>query len=218
MAALKKISKRSKPTINPEDDVTESSSPMDLAKVSEICGRAATLEMRIARGQELLGQLQDELNDLLTKTLPDTMDSFGLKEFKLKDGAQVTIKQIIAASLPTMSAIEKERDKDKQATMRHRFEAAMDFLKANKASALIKTTVKAELGKDSEKVAKAVAAALKELGVQAAIGKAVNANTLSAWIKERLEAGLPVDYDLFGVFDGRKAIIKPTKPNNNRVI
>ena len=202
-----------KPTIDIEADASSqaTTSPADLKQVSELCERALLLETRIAEQEEVLKELKEQQTTLITQSIPEAMDSCGLKNFVLSNGASVTVKPIIVASIPSEGAIAKAKDELLRDTMRARLGKALSELEAAGAGALIKSELSVLLGKGQEQKLQHAATLLKSLGLEPDISKTVNSNSLSSWARERIAAGLPVDYETFGIYDGRKAIIKPAK-------
>lgn len=199
--------------IDLEADAGVTVAPEDaLARIAELANEIIRLEVEAERRADALKETQEELRTLTEETLPTLMESCGVKDFTLADGSKVTISDVIRASLPTDSAIAKEKDKDKQFEMRDRRAKCLAYIEAMGAGSMIKHYLEAELGKGADALAKKVLDTLSKMGVKAAASKGVHAQTLQAWIKERIRAGLPLDYDLFKVFNGRKAEIKAAKP------
>ncbi len=183
----------------------------DLEQVSRlaILLRSKLLLMREAEARLTL--LQQEINRIKLEDLPALMDQFNLLELKLKDGSRLVVKPLINASLPSEGAILRCKDGEQRVEMRNRLKKAFQFLRKQGAAALIKTQLKADFGKDSEKVAEKALKTLQQLGVNAEVSKGVHPQTLNAWVRERIEAGKPVDMETFRVFSGQVAEI--TTPN-----
>lgn len=206
---MKKTAKPTAPNFE-EDASVVSYSSEDLLKVLAKVDEAIRLASRIENGEALLADLREKHRAILDKDLPAMMETYGLKDLTTSEGFKVLIKNVTRASIPTESAIEKEKDPEARAEKRLRFERALAYLKKAGAEAIIKNEVSADLGKGSAKIVPLVKKALKELGLNAEVSKGVNANTLTAWVKERLEAGREVDFDLLGVYTGKVAdIIDP---------
>lgn len=199
--------------INLEQDIEEfaSTNKSELSQVANIAKDILYLQKEIADLELVLHERGEELARLTTQTLPDLMGSFGLSEFTLASGEEITIKPFINASIPSESAIEKAKSPEEKQALRDRMERAFAFLNANNGGAIIKSNLKAELGKGADKMAKAALAFLEGLGVPASITRGVHPGTLNAWIRERMGKGLPVDMETLRVHTGKIAEIKRPK-------
>jgi len=144
-------------------------------------------------------------------SLPDLMLSLHLDSFTLSSGEVISIRPFLKASLPTENQIARERDPDKREDLKERLRRGLETLRKSGAASLIKTTLTAQLGKDSEPLARSALRALKEMGILARSERGVHPSTLSAWVKERMANGAPVDTVTFGVFSGNKAEISGNK-------
>jgi hypothetical protein len=170
----------------------------------------------LAQAELRASQLKEEVFKIKTEEIPALMDQLNVSEVKMKDGSRVSIKPLVQASLPSEGAILKCKDGQARHEMRERLKRGFAFLRKSGAAALIKTLLKADFGKDAEaKAAKAIAT-LKKLGVQAEVSKNVHPQTLTAWVRERLEDGKPVDMETFKVFSGQIAEI--TTPNTEETL
>jgi hypothetical protein len=182
-----------------------------LERVTALAIKLLDLKQHKADLEEDAKNVGEAITRLESEDLPSTMTELGLKDFTLTDGNRVTIKSIVAASLPSMGSILREKDSEKAATMRMRLAQGFKYLREHGAGALIKQVLEADLGKDSD-VKKALALkALSALGIQASIVPAVHSASLTAWCKERIAAGSEVDFDLFQIFSGSKAVIEKPK-------
>jgi hypothetical protein len=209
--AKMKKDKKTKPNIDFQAD-TAPKSDGELTRVREMAQQLLDVEYSIARAQEELETLLESQQRIVASDLPALMEEVGIKEFTLASGERVIVKPIIKASLPAESAIEKQKDKDKQAEMRDRFKRGLNYLQKNGAGSLVKQTIKADFGKDAAKKVRLALSALRALGVAAEVHAGVHPNSLTSWVKERIEGGKPVDFDLLGVYSGQVASIdKPKK-------
>lgn len=152
------------------------------------------LEQEVAELEASLKAKKAELFIVASKTLPDLMEEAGLEDFKMRDGAKVSLKEDIRAS------ISKERAA-----------AACKWLRDNGFGALVKNQVIAEFGMGEDEKAKAAIDALTEahLGLvhQA---ETVHPSTLSSWVRTKMkddpDMSLPVE--LLGISRTRLAQIK----------
>jgi hypothetical protein len=183
----------------------------ELRQVADLANKVLLAEEKIADLEDALDQWKKTLLKLTTEQLPELMQSFGLSEFSLATGEQVKVRDFINGSIPSESALEKAKNPEEKAALRDRMERCFAFLNANNGGAIIKSNLRAELGKGAEKLGVAALAFLHGLGVEANITRGVHPQTLNAWIRERLAKGLAVDMETFRVHVGRIAEIKKHK-------
>jgi hypothetical protein len=203
--------KKNKMDINPEEDKKSSDNVGELSAITDL---AETLKKKQALAdskEKELKEIKSEIHRIESDTLPSLMEEVGLSEVKLSDGSKVQVRPIIRASLPSASAIDKEKDSMKRSEMIERFRKGCEFLEEAGAGAIIKNILNADLGNDSEETAKEAITILEGMGIRAKADKNVNPNSLSSWIREMIEAGKEIDHDLFGVYTGHKAHIKPAR-------
>ena len=219
---MKKSEPKAKPTakapkaksaINIAEDSSEARQPSssELVQVSALATRLVQIETAKERLMEQVTRLDEEYNRIQSADLPALMDAIGIKEFKLNSGELITVKPIIQGSLPSESAVLKEKDPEKRHELRERLEQGFVYLTKHGAGALIKNFVTAELGKDSSALAKKACAALKSIGVEPTVSRGVHPASLNSWIKERLAAGSENDHDLFKIYSGTRAEVKTKK-------
>jgi len=201
--------------INFKEDKTESQL-LDLDRIGVLVIQLQNKLLLLEAAKERVEELSQDVNRLKTEDIPALMDEFNLSEVKLKDGSKVHVRPLILANIPSEGAILKCRDGELRHIMRERLNKCLAYLRKSGAAALIKTFLKADFGKDSEPLAKAAISALKKLGISADVAKSVHPQSLNAWVRERIEAGKPVDMDLFKVFNGQVAEI--TTPNTERTL
>lgn len=211
---MKKKADKTSPSLDISEDVDENRqhSSAELSQVSEMCTRMLQIQKARQTLEARIEELDKENERIQGADLPALMDELGLKEFTLKSGEKVIIKPIIKASLPSEGAILKEKDIDKREELRTIFETGVNYLIKNKAGALVKHYLGAELGKDAKKLAQEGVKVLKAMGIEASVEMGVNANSLSAWVKERIQAGNPPPFEIFRVYSGSRAEVKNEKP------
>lgn len=202
--------KKSSDSINFREHAKKSGVPemiKDLRQVSDIANRLKTHQETQEKLEEQLATVKGTIWRIQTEELPALMQQYGLSEFKLTDGSKITVKPFVKASLPAEGTILKCKDLDKRAEMRDRLTKAFSYLRKQGAGSLIKSFLKADFGKESEALAKKAMTELRKLGVHAEMAKNVHPQTLTAWVRERLEAGKKIDMELFAVQSGEMASI-----------
>jgi hypothetical protein len=163
-------------------------------QVSGIAGlakRAKMLEKEIAEMEQNLSDRSDQYRKLTEQTIPEAMAESGMKKFVMEDGSSIDIKPFYGASIP----------KARQAE-------AFQWLRDHGFDDIIKNTVSVRFGRNEDELCVRLLNLLGTQGFPAEQAQKIEAQTLKAWVKERVEKGESVDTELFGVFIGQKAIIK----------
>lgn len=162
--------------------------------------------VRISAMAKLMLRQQREVEDLEVKLrtakaslkqtaqtdIPDLMKELELSEITLSTGQQITIKDDVQAAIPEGS-----------------MPKAMAWLKEQGCDGIVKTKIAIvyERGQadkaheDAQKIA-------QELSVAVEISDTIHPQTLRAFVRERMEEGKPIPFDLFGVFPYSEAKIK----------
>lgn len=165
----------------------------ELSKLTTLALQLKDVEADIAQLESQLAE-QSELKKRLTMDLiPGIMDQLRLKEFKLKDGSQITVTDVIQCGLP------KEPERREQ---------ALAYLVDKGAESIIKNEVSVTFGKGQAEMAKQAEEALKKIGFEPLRDETVHPQTLSSWAKEQVNQGLAIPADLFSLFIGKKAKVK----------
>jgi len=158
-----------------------------MAQLQGLAEEQAGIEKELAQAERLLANIQARWRDVAERRLPELMDDIGLADFKTSTGLQIKVNETIRASIPKPKAPE-----------------AFAWLIEHKHESLIKRTVSVTFGKGEEKEAKEFTDHLKsDLRMEYGDKASVHAATLSAFVKEKLEAGEDIPLDLFGVFRQR---------------
>ncbi|WVW37717.1 hypothetical protein Gekk315_00005 [Aeromonas phage Gekk3-15] len=145
---------------------------------------AKTLELEV---------LQQEVDKIYRRQLPELMRAAAMDEFKLEDGSKLARKSDIKTSISVANA-----------------PSAYRWLEDHEYDGIIKTKVVSEFGRGEIEEAKKVVELLMEQGVMADLNRAIHPATLKSFVKERLEAGEAIPMDVFGVYEFE--IVKVTKP------
>jgi hypothetical protein len=184
--------------------------PASLEQVSALALQMIEAENKVDTLTEQLKEAQKELSRIESADLPDVMESLGLSEFTLTNHYKIKVKPIIKASLPAPSSIENSCGSMRESLLL-RLNDGIKYLNDHGAGAMVKNLVSVELGKDSNELAEKIIKVVEEhCGVRARQSVSVHPQTLSSYVKEKIEEGLDIPLETFGVFTGRKATI--TKP------
>tara|TARA_R100000935_G_scaffold3050_1_gene8071 strand:+ start:258 stop:836 length:579 start_codon:yes stop_codon:yes gene_type:complete len=137
---------------------------------------------------------KDKLRKLTDDEMPSMLAEIGMSSFSLDDGSTVEVKATYGASIRV--------DNRPQ---------AYEWLRDNGYDDIIKNTVECQFGRGEDDQANAFAAFAAQQGYVPEQKTAVHAQTLKAFVKERVEAGDDFPMELFGAFVGQRAVIKRSK-------
>ncbi len=176
------------------DTDNEQAPPATLERLTALAARAKELEAEINADNAELARKQGDLDKILREYIPTIFTELGLEEYKLSDGAKITVKDDVKCS------ISEERKPIAHAWLRdHNFDG------------IIKTAVQAAFGKGEAQRAADACAILIEAGYDASVTDSVHPQTLKSFVREQLEAGNEIPIDTFGIFEFRIAKITPPK-------
>lgn len=175
-------------------DATSAPSRDALTEVAQLAARQIEIEDAIAATEEQLKALNSELVRVRDHELPLALSEHGLSEIAMADGSRVKVQEIVRASIP----------KDAR-------DAAYAWLVTAGHGDLIKHEVSASFGRGEDEQAEAALEALRTLGLGVEDKRSVHPGTLSAFVREQIEAGAAVPMDLLGVYIGRQAKITRAK-------
>jgi len=187
-------------TKNPIDfakDSAEMSKPNDdqIRKISELTQFQISQEDVILILESLLNAERKKLEQIKTVLLPEAMKEIGIERIDLDTGEKLTIRTVIGASI-------KIENRD----------GAHKWLRDNGFGSLIKNEVTAKFGMGKEKTATKLLAELLKKGFDADSKEFVHTQTLSAFVREQLEAGTKIPMELLGVFQYNESkIVRPKK-------
>lgn len=147
----------------------------------------ATTEDLIAKTEERLRDLNDRRNTLAHRELPDAMDEAGIDHVGLSDmGVDLVLRPFYKANIP-----------------RARQAEAFAWLEENGHGDLIKVTVSVDYERGELEDARLLVEELSHKGISAFLTQGVHWQTLTAFVREQVEAGEPLPLDLLGAMVGR---------------
>jgi hypothetical protein len=196
-------------TINFEEDA--GSSNKNVLPVVVAARKMIALEKRIVEMADQLKSLTEEHRQIQVDQIPTLMEELGVLELPLDNGYSIKVGDFIEATIPTESAISKEKDPEARVQKQERREACFLWLRQNNSGAVIKKQIGIDLGKTEDDKAIEVRKAITELGFDSEQTEAVHAATLKKLLKEKLAAGVDIPFDTFAIYVGKKASIKPPK-------
>lgn len=172
---------------NPFDNYQAPQSEDKLTKVRALGEEARNLEKILEALAEESKELTSRLNQIKTQELPAMLTDIGMKSFKLLDGTEVKIEDVVAGSLP--------KDEEKRSE-------ALKWIDSVNPD-IIKTNVELSFGRGQDNVAKNAIAMLEESGYEPLVEKGVHAQTLCAFARERLKNGEELPIETLGLYVGK---------------
>ena len=156
-----------------------------LKQISATAAEQKAAELRVAELEDQLKEAQVALRDVKEHRLPELMAAAEQKKITTLDGIGVEIKEIIRGSIPAASA-----------------DQAFAHLEEVGDERLIKREFNIQFGKDEEKWANKFEGDLKrrKKPLRVKRKKAVNPQTLQAYVREKLAKGEKFPMKLFGVY------------------
>ena len=148
------------------------------------------LTIDINKKEEELKSLKLQKHLMSTEQIPAMMDEMGVQRLDVEN-LSVSLKPLINASIPP-----------------HRKEEAYRWLRENDLDDIIKNDVILSFGKGEDNIAGDIMYDLEQRGMHPEKKTHIHSMTLKAFIRERVEKGLPIDLDLFGAYVARIADIK----------
>ena len=148
------------------------------------------LTIDINKKEEELKSLKLQKHLMSTEQIPTMMDEMGVQRLDVEN-LSVSLKPLINASIPPT-----------------RREEAYQWLRENDLDDIIKNDVILSFGKGEDNIAGDIMYDLEQRGMHPEKKTHIHSMTLKAFIRERVEKGLPIDLDLFGAYVARTADIK----------
>jgi hypothetical protein len=159
--------------------------------VGELAARQVILEQELTDLEDQLKAKKEELTQVSEKDLPEALAECGLSEVKLLDGSKVTVKPYYQANPP-----------------KEKYEEAMSWLRDHGHGDLIKNDVTVSFGKGEDSSAAEFKAHLVEVGTSFTDKTGVHPMTFKAFVREQVETGQNLPFDLLGIYIGQKTSIK----------
>ena len=162
----------------------------DMKTLSSLVKDLDQLTIDINEKEEELKSLKLQKHKMSTEQIPAMMDEMGVQRLDVEN-LSVSLKPLINASIP-----QTRRDE------------AYQWLRDNGLDDIIKNDVIMSFGKGEDNMAGDIMYELEQRGMHPEKKTHIHSMTLKAFIRERVEKGLPIDLDLFGAFVARTADIK----------
>ena len=162
----------------------------DMKTLSSLVKDLDQLTIDINEKEEELKSLKLQKHLMSTEQIPAMMDEMGVQRLDVEN-LSVSLKPLINASIPPT-----------------RRDEAYQWLRENDLDDIIKNDVIMSFGKGEDNMAGDIMYELEQRGMHPEKKTHIHSMTLKAFIRERVEKGLPIDLDLFGAFVARTADIK----------
>ena len=162
----------------------------DMKTLSSLVKDLDQLTIDINEKEEELKSLKLQKHKMSTEQIPAMMDEMGVQRLDVEN-LSVSLKPLINASIPPT-----------------RRDEAYQWLRENGLDDIIKNDVIMSFGKGEDNMAGDIMYELEQRGMHPEKKTHIYQMTLKAFIRERVEKGLPIDLDLFGAYVARIADIK----------
>ena len=162
----------------------------DMKNLSSLVKDLNQITLNINEKEEELKALKLQKHKMSTEQIPSMMDEMGVQRLDVEN-LSVSLKPLINASIPPT-----------------RRDEAYQWLRDNGLDDIIKNDVIMSFGKGEDNMAGDIMYELEQRGMHPEKKTHIHSMTLKAFIRERVEKGLPIDLDMFGAFVARTADIK----------
>jgi hypothetical protein len=175
------------------DAAPVAASNTQIQEIGILAKQAIALMEEIAAIEEQLKARKKDLDRIVAQDLPEAMDAANSASFTDKStGKKITIKDDVSASISKNHAPEAHK-----------------WLRDNGHEELIKNQIVVPLGKGLDNVASGIITMLKaQFDVEAERKESVHAQTLGAFVREQMAAGVELPHTLLGIYTRRVAVIK----------
>tara|TARA_A100001391_G_scaffold38608_3_gene21380 strand:+ start:10730 stop:11272 length:543 start_codon:yes stop_codon:yes gene_type:complete len=161
-----------------------------IKSISDQCQKLSDLRFQIEQREEETSKLKSQARDLEERTIPDMMQEAGVSLLKLKDGSTVEVKPFYAAKIPES-----------------RVEEAFSWLRSNGHEDLIKNTITTQFSRGQDNQVSELVKVCEKFGFNYNQKQKVEPMTLKAFVKDQVEQGKQIPFDMFGVYIANKTKI-----------
>ena len=158
--------------------------------ISDKCNQLKNLKSQVEEEEEKLSLLKNKARDLEERVIPEMMQEAGVSLLKLDDGSTIEVKPFYAAKIPES-----------------RVEEAFGWLRGKGFEDLIKNTVTASFSRGQDNQVSELIKVCEDNGFAYNKKEKVEPMTLKAFVKEQVETGKELPFDLFGVYIANKTKI-----------
>ncbi len=166
----------------------------NVKSISDKCHQLNELQSQLKEKEESISLLKHKIRDMEERIIPEMMQQAGVSLLKLKDGSTVEVKPFYAAKIPES-----------------RVEEAFSWLREKGFEDLIKNTVTASFGRGQDNQVSELIGVCEKFGFNYNKKEKVEPMTLKAFVREQVETGKELPFDLFGVYIANKTKITTNK-------
>jgi len=183
MSDLSKLFKEDVATVEAKND--------ELLNISRLAQEQLEWEASVKQCEVDLDHAKEALRNIQEYLLPEAMLAIGMSEFKLSNGAKITIRSDVYASV--------RKDFMQQ---------AVEWLDANQLGGIVKDQVAVEFGRGEFESVKELMEFCKATGLNANEKLSIHPSTLKATVKEQMARGVEFPEEFFSVGPLNKTVIK----------
>jgi len=158
--------------------------------ITDKCNDYNKLKKPIENEEERISLLKHKARELEERIIPEMMQEAGVSLLKLSDGSTVEVKPFYAAKIPES-----------------RVEEAFSWLRGKGFEDIIKNTVTASFNRGQDNQVSELIKVCEDHGFNYSKKEKVEPMTLKAFVKEQVEGGKELPFDLFGVYIANKTKI-----------
>ena len=162
----------------------------NIKSISDKCHQLQQLQKQYKEKEEELSKIKSQVRDMEERIIPEMMQEAGVSKIKLKDGTEVEVKPFYAAKIPES-----------------RVDEAFGWLRGQGFEDLIKNTVTANFNRGQDNQVSELIKVCEEHGFAYSKKEKVEPMTLKAFVREQIESGNKIPFDLFGVYIATKTKI-----------
>jgi hypothetical protein len=155
--------------------------------ISDKCQELNNVRSNISEVEKKLSELKSKSRDLEERVIPEMMTEAGVSKLKMKDGTEVEVKPFYAAKIPES-----------------RVEEAFGWLRGNGFEDLIKNTITTSFSRGQDNQVSELIKVCEEHNFNYIQKEKVEPMTLKAFVREQVEGGKKIPFDLFGVYIANK--------------
>lgn len=161
-------------------------------RVEEMCKRYNDLLRQRKQLEADLKEMNKQIREYEMEHLPNVLENFGLVELTLKDGTKIAVTEEVYAHISKRNEA-----------------AALQWLRDNDYGDLVKNEVRVSFGRGEDAKAERLKSLLERQGYNDfSQRETVHAQTLKKFVRDAVESGEKIPYDLFGVQIVKKAEVK----------
>ena len=162
----------------------------NIKSITDKCHQLQQLQKQYKEKEEELSKIKSQVRDMEERIIPEMMQEAGVSKIKLKDGTEVEVKPFYAAKIPES-----------------RVDEAFGWLRGQGFEDLIKNTVTANFNRGQDNQVSELIKVCEEHGFVYSKKEKVEPMTLKAFVREQIESGNKIPFDLFGVYIANKTKI-----------